>query len=259
MNYTKAIKMRKSNNKPYLSIVIPAYNEELNLKNGVLEEVADYLKGAFYSWEVIVVDDGSIDSTREYVKKFIQKMAGWKLIENQHGGKALTVMTGLLASSGEIALFTDMDQATPIWGVEKFFDKFSEGYDIVIGSRVGRKGAPFLRKLTAWGFATLRNIFLGLPFLDTQCGFKAFNKKSREVIFPKMSNSWSKMRAKGAAVHAGFDIETLFIARKLGFKITAVDVDWHHVGSERVQLIKDSLDAVRDMFRILWNDLKGKY
>lgn len=244
---------------PYLSIVIPAYNEEANLKKGVLDEVWGYLKKIDYSYEVLIVDDGSSDNTLELIGKFIKGKNNFKLIKNSHGGKALAVMTGLLSAKGEIALFTDMDQATPLSEVGKFFPKFNEGYDIVIGSRRGRKGAPILRKLTAWGFAILRNIILGLPFPDTQCGFKAFNRKSREAIFPNLKSQWEAMKARGAAVNAGFDVETLFIARKSGFKIAEVDVNWHHVGSERVQIIKDSLDAIRDMLRIRWNDWMGKY
>ena len=90
-------------------------------------------------------------------------------------------------------------------------------------------------------------------------GFKAFNKKSRELVFTKMLGDWRNMRAKGAAVNAGFDVETLFSAKKLGFNIAEVNVNWHYVGTERVQLINDSIEAVKDMLRIRWNDLNGKY
>lgn len=242
-----------------LSVIIPAYNEMENIKKGALNEVALYLKTVSYTYEVIIVDDGSIDGTRILVKNFVKGRDKWRVIENVHGGKALTVMTGLIAARGDIALFTDMDQATPLSEIGKIIPKFNEGCDIVIGSRTDRKGAPVLRKLAAAGFVLLRNLILGLPFTDTQCGFKAFNKKSREVIFPQLEKSWEKMRARGAAVHAGFDVETLFVARKLGFKIAAVEVAWHHVGSERVQLIKDSIDAIRDMLRIRFNDFLGKY
>lgn len=242
-----------------LSVVIPAYNEETNLEKEVLNEVVDFLRNVGYQYEVIVVDDGSTDRTKEFVKKFIKGKKNFRLIENEHGGKALAVMTGLLATKGEVALFTDMDQATPLPEVENFFPKFEEGFDIVIGSRSGRKGAPFIRKLAAWGFALSRNIVLGLPFKDTQCGFKAFNKRSRIAIFPKMKERWEKNRAEGAAVHAGFDVETLFIARKMGLKIAEVPTEWHFVGTERVQLVRDAIDAIRDMLRIRWNEIVGKY
>lgn len=242
-----------------LSIIIPAYNEAKNIKNGVLNLVSEYLKGVDYTYEVIIVDDGSLDKTAEEVEQFIKEKKNWRFIRADHGGKALTVMRGLMEAKGEIAVFTDMDQATPLNQIEKFFPKFSEGLDIAIGSRHGREGAPALRKLTAWGFASLQNIILGLPFTDTQCGFKAFNEKSRQEVFGKMMGEWKKQKAAGAAVNAGFDVEALFLAKKLGFKIAEVPVEWHYVGTKRVNLLKDSLEAVKDMLRIRWNDLIGKY
>lgn len=242
-----------------LSIIIPAYNEAKNIKNGVLNLVSEYLKEVDYTYEVIIVDDGSLDKTAEEVEQLIKEKKNWRFIKAEHGGKALTVMGGLMEAKGEIAVFTDMDQATPLNQIEKFFPKFSAGHDIVIGSRHGREGAPLSRKLTAWGFAFFRNIILGLPFSDTQCGFKAFNKVSRETVFKKMKNNWEKSKVSGAAVNAGFDVEALFLAKKLGFKIAEVPVEWHYVGTKRVNLLKDSLEAVKDMLRIRWNDLTGKY
>ena len=244
---------------PKLSIVIPSYNEEKNLGKGALEEVAAYLKGVDYSYEMIIIDDGSTDKSADLIKKKIRGKGNFRLIENRHGGKAITVMTGLMEAKGEIALFTDMDQATPLREIEKFLPKFEEGYDIVIGSRTGRKGAPLFRKFGAVGFSILRNIILGLPYKDTQCGFKAFNKKSIEAIFPKIKNEWGVVHFKGGAVNAGFDVEVLYFARKLGFKIAEVEVDWKYVDTERVQVVKDSAAAVYDMLRIRWNDLIGKY
>ncbi len=242
-----------------LSIIIPVYNEIRNLKKGVLDEVWDYLKGVDFSYEVLVVDDGSTDGSREIIKKEIKDKSNFRLIENRHGGKAYTVMIGLLAARGEIALFTDMDQATPLKEWRNLSPKFEEGFDIVIGSRHGRKGAPILRKLTAWGFSVARNILLGLPFNDTQCGFKAFTKKAIEEIFPKIKNEWGVLHFKGGAVNAGFDVEILYLAKKLGFRIAEVEVEWHYVGTERVQVVKDSLAAIYDMLRIRWDDFKGKY
>lgn len=242
-----------------LSVVIPAHNESKNLQNGVLNQVYDYLKTVDYSYEVIIVDDGSTDKTAEIIKRLIKDKPNFKLLENEHGGKALTVISGLLAAKGEIALFTDMDQATPLNQVEKFFPKFEEGFNIVIGSRHGREGAPFLRQLMSSGFTLLRNIILGLPFSDTQCGFKAFDEKSRQVIFPKMQQLWKDRRAHGAAVNAGFDVETLFLSKKMGFKIAEADVIWHYVGSKKVNAVKDSIEAVKDMLRIRLRDLNGGY
>lgn len=242
-----------------LSVIIPAYNEEENLKNGVLLQVEDYLKTTNYTYEVLIVDDGSSDKTVELVEQTIKNKENFSLIKNKHQGKATTVMTGLLESTGEIAIFTDMDQATPISEIEKFLPKFNEGYDIVIGSRSGRKGAPLIRKLLAWGFAVLRGIILGLPFKDTQCGFKAFNRRSVETIFPKIKDEWGILHTKGGAVNAGFDVEVLYLAKKYSFKIAEVPVEWNYVDTERVQVVKDALAAIYDMLRIRVSDLRGKY
>ena len=242
-----------------LSVVIPAYNEQANLQKGALGRVAEYLKTVDYSYEVIIVDDGSSDSTVDIIEKEIVDKQGFKLIKNPHGGKALAVITGLEKAQGEVAIFSDMDQATPLSEIEKFFPKFDEGYDIVIGSRLGRKGAPAMRKIAAWGFSLLRGIILGLPFRDTQCGFKAFNKKSREKIVPKIKSEWGVIHFQGGAVNAGFDVELLYLAKKYGFTIAEVSVEWNYVDTERVQVIKDALAAIYDMLRIRINDFKGKY
>lgn len=248
-----------------LSVVIPAYNESINLKMGVLDRVGNYLENLKISYEVLVVDDGSEDQTKEIIKKFISKNQNFKLIESQHRGKAMAVITGMEKSAGEIVLFTDMDQATPINQIEKFMPKFSakdgpaSGWDIVIGSRHGRHGAPLIRKLSAWGFSVLRRLILGLPFSDTQCGFKAFSKSSINKILPKIKNEWGTIHFKGGAVNAGFDVELLYLANKYGFKIAEIEVEWNYVDTERVQIIKDALAAIYDMLRIRWNELIGKY
>lgn len=240
-----------------LSIVIPAYNEAKNLAGGVLSKVLEYTDELIEPFEVIIVDDGSTDQTIELVRQQVAGKKGYRLIENQHGGKAITVMTGMLAAEGEIILFTDMDQATPLKEVEKFYPKFAEGYDIVIGSRRGRKGAPLIRQIYARGFTLLRTIILGLPFSDTQCGFKAFNNKSVQGIFPGLLRQWQKTKHGGAAVNAGFDIEMLFLAKKKGFRIAEVPVEWHYIGSERVK-IGSAVEAFKDIFRIRLQDLKGR-
>ncbi len=245
--------------KIYLSIIIPSYNESKNLKKGSLEKVYEYLKKQKYTYEVIIVDDGSSDDSADLIKKEIKEYRNFKLIENPHGGKAKAVMTGFMNSKGEIALFTDMDQATPISEIEKFLPKFEDGFNLVIGSRKGRKGAPLIRKITAWGFSLLRGIILGLPFSDTQCGFKAFNRASIDKIFPVIKEEWGIVHFKGGAVNAGFDVELLYLAKKYGFKISEVEVSWSYVDTERVQVVKDGLAAIYDMFRIRVNDLRGKY
>ncbi|MGD9639549.1 MAG: glycosyltransferase [Alphaproteobacteria bacterium] len=243
-----------------VSIVVPSYNETIEVKRKAIEEIDNFFKKQNYSYEVVIVDDGSTNNTLPEVKNLIEGRQGFRLIENEHSGKAITVMTGLLNSRGDIAIFTDMDQATPIYEIDKLMPKFNAGFDVVIGSRKGRKGAPLTRKLAAWGFSVIRTIFLGLPFKDTQCGFKAFNRKSIELIFPQLLNRWKAMKAKGAAVNAGFDVEVLFLAKKNNLKIAEVAVEWHHVENlKQVHLLNDSLEALKDILRIRWNDLKGEY
>ncbi len=242
-----------------LSVVIPAYKEIENLKSGVLDEVDNYLKEVDYSYEVLIVDDGSPDETAKVAEEMSKGKKGFTVIKNPHGGKALTVISGMQKTQGEISVFTDMDQATPIDQIERFFPKFEEGYDIVIGQRTQRKGAPLVRKLAAFVFSLLRGIILGLPFKDTQCGFKAFNQKAIKEVFPEMEKIWKDKVSKGAAVNAGFDVEMLFLARKKGFRIAEVPVEWRHVGTERVQLVKDAIEAIKDMLRIRSNDLQGRY
>lgn len=247
--------------KVFLSLVIPVYNEALNLQSQHLAQIENYLGAQHFTYEVVLVDDGSIDNTVELIKNQIKEKSHFRLIENSHGGKAITVMTGLLESVGEIAVFTDMDQATPIHQLEKIIPRFRAGYDIVIGSRHGRAGAPLIRKISAWGFSFLRNLILGLPFLDTQCGFKGFTRNAINQIFLFLLPQWEKMNTGGggSAVNAGFDIETLFLAKKKNLKIDEVPVEWHFVGTERVQIIKDAFEAIQDMVRIRRNSIRGFY
>lgn len=242
-----------------LTVIIPSYNEAVNLKKGVLSEVRNFLEKSKLNYEVIIVDDGSSDDSKGIIEKYISEKKEFRLIENSHGGKAIAVITGMQSAQGEVILFTDMDQATPLDQIERFIPKFEGGYDIVIGSRQGRRGAPLVRKLSAWGFSVLRGIILGLPFKDTQCGFKAFSKDTVDKIIPRIKHEWGVVHFKGGAVNAGFDVELLYLAKKYGFKIAEVPVEWKYVDTERVQVIKDALAAIYDMLRIRWNDLAGKY
>lgn len=244
-----------------VSIVIPAYNEEKNLEKNVLQEVYDYLRRQKYSWEVLIVDDGSTDQTADICETFAKKKQNFHVLREVHRGKGGTVIAGMLASKGEIVLFTDMDQATPIHEFEKLLNEFRKGSDIVIGSRSGRKGANIVRKIMAYGFMTLRTLLLRLPFRDTQCGFKAFKKQTIKPIFERMK-VFKERTAEGSAVTAGFDLEVLYIARKLGFTISEVTVNWEEKGDRGnygVNPIKDSLDGLKDLLRVRINAFTGKY
>lgn len=248
--------------KYFLSVVIPAFNEVKSLKGGNLKKVYEYLKIQKYTWEVLIVDDGSTDETFSLARNFAESHHGFRVIRQVHRGKGRTVISGMLKTKGDIVLFTDMDQATPIVEIDKLLPKFDQGYDIVIGSRAGRKGANAIRKIMAYGFIALRTLILRLPFSDTQCGFKAFSKRVINPIIKKMKVFKKDEFVSGAAVTAGFDLELLYIARKLGYKIAEVPVDWEEKGTRGdfgVNPIKDSWDGFRDLMRVRINAIKGEY
>ncbi|MCX6792158.1 MAG: glycosyltransferase [Candidatus Gottesmanbacteria bacterium] len=203
-----------------LSVVIPAYNEETNIRLGALDKVSRFLERASYQWEAIIVDDGSTDGTRELLDAFVKANPGFSVIHNPHQGKASTVITGMLGSHGSIVLFTDLDQATPITELAKVLPWFEKGYDVVIGSRSGqRQGAPFTRRVMARGFMILRGIILGLRGIgDTQCGFKAFKNAVAKDIFHRLKLYGEVHIVSGSMVTAGFDIEMLFLAKKNGIQ-----------------------------------------
>lgn len=245
----------------FLSVVIPCYNEETNIRKGKINEVIAYLSKRKYAWELLIVDDGSSDKSLFLLKKIIKNYKNIRLIENNHQGKAATVISGMLTSQGRYVLFTDLDQATPISEIEKLLPFFQRGYDIVIGSRKNqRRGAPFVRALMGPGFTLLRRILLGmLRISDTQCGFKAFKREVAQIIFKKLKLYKEKNKVEGSQVTAGFDVELLYLAQKLGFKIKEVVVKWHYVETRRVNPIRDSYLAFLDLLKIRLNSLRGFY
>src|SRR3989304_3530510 len=139
--------------KIYLTVTIPCYNEEANLKRGVLKEIYDFLKAKDFGWEAIISDDGSTDASRNIAKKQIKSWDNFKLLENPHGGKPSTLLYGIKKSQGKYILFTDMDQSTPIGELDKLLPYLNKGYEVVIGSRgLVRKNFPLYRRLGAMGF-----------------------------------------------------------------------------------------------------------
>jgi len=245
-----------------LSIVIPNFNEKENLDRGVLEEVYTYLKKVSYDYEVIISDDGSTDGSREIAEVFSRSHSGFRVLPNPHGGKAKAVYAGIKAAKGEIVLFTDMDQSTPLKEVEKLLPWFDEDYTVVFGSRgKARANFPWYRQLTSWGFRFVRGLFLLRDVVDTQCGFKAFNTDVAKKIFPMLSVMSDKKVSKGWSVSA-FDVELLFLAEKFGNKLKEVDVEWKDedtsTGKDK-RFIKESTDMLKQILGVKINDLKGMY
>ena len=245
----------------FLSVVIPSFDEMANLQKGVLDKVEHFLSKHVPSYEVIIVDDGSKDGSIEFTKKFVRDNSHFRLIENPHLGKGGTVVSGMLAAKGEYVLFSDMDQATPIEELDKLLPCFKEGYDIVIGSRQQRKGAPFSRKLMARGMVFLRSLIVGISEIsDTQCGFKMFTRESAQRLFKRMKDiHLNSSKISGSSVSAGFDVELLFLAQKMGYKIKEVPVNWLYVETRRVSPLRDSIGGFLDLIKIKTKDLRGEY
>jgi glycosyltransferase involved in cell wall biosynthesis len=244
-----------------VSIIIPAYNEETNIRLGALDKVSRFLEHQSYAWEAIIVDDGSKDNTGELLDAFVKINPGFSVLHNMHQGKASTVITGILKSHGSIVLFTDLDQATPISEVKNILPWFEKGYDVVIGSRSGtRQGAPLTRRVMARGFMILRGMFLGLRgIVDTQCGFKAFRSSVARDIFGRLKLYGTRHAVSGSMVTSGFDIEVLFLAKQLGYKIKEVPVEWHYVETRRVNPVVDSIQGLMDILKIRINAWRGLY
>jgi len=157
-----------------LSIIIPCYNEENNIKNGVLNEVFDFLKTQKFNWEVLICNDESTDNSLKLIEYFVSKHQGFRILDLPHGGKPSAVWGGIKEAKYPVVLFTDMDQSTPLKEVIKLMPFFDKGYDVVIGSRgVSREGNTFIRKIMARGFLMGRRLVLLPKIIDTQCGFKA--------------------------------------------------------------------------------------
>lgn len=246
---------------PYLSVIIPSYNESKNFARGTLDQVVSYLKQQSYTWEVVLTDDGSTDGTIELLESFAKKHAGVRVLKNAHQGKGPTVSAGMLAGQGEYRLFTDFDQSTPLSELDRFMPFIADGYDIVIGSRAlqgaHRKDEPFHRHLMGQGFNFLVQLVAVPGISDTQCGFKLFSAKAAEDLFPRLQVYRGQQRQD--AFTGAFDVELLLLARKFGYTIAEVPVEWNHHETDRVNPIKDSLRMLIDIFKIRWNAFRRQY
>ena len=245
-----------------LSVVIPCYDEMANLQKGVLDKVQHFLQKEKYAYEVIIVDDGSKDGSIGFIEAFCKENENFSIIKNQHSGKAGAVATGVLAAKGEIVLFTDMDQATPIEELHNFLPFIDKGFDVVIGSRNNRRqGAPWTRKFISKSAVVLRKLLVGLPEIsDTQCGFKMFTQKAANDLFKQLSDIHHGFQVvSGSNVSAGLDMELLYLTKKKGYKIKEVPVRWLHVETRRVNPLGSSVAGLIDLLIIKKNIIAGVY
>lgn len=245
-----------------ISLIIPCYNEELNIQKGVLDKIGNYVHHVPAIKEVIISDDGSTDSTKTLIKKeYLTEYPIFKLLENEHKGKAQTLISAILCAKSDYVLFTDIDLATPIEEVEKMIHEIELNTDIIIGSRNNtRKGAPLTRKIMALGFIFIRNFIIGLKNIkDTQCGFKAFRTIAAKKIIHSLVVFKKSQGVEGSSVSAGFDLEFLFLASKMGFSITEIPVVWKHVETKNVHFLNDTVETLQDILRIKYYDITGAY
>jgi len=245
---------------PLLSVVIPAYNEAKNFRAGLLTPALEYLSRQKYAWEVIFVDDGSTDDTPKLLSALVKKTPHTRLVTIAHGGKAAAVTAGVLASVGTYVLFTDFDQSTPLSMSAKFLSAHKKGADVVIGVRGGEsatKSDSLVRKIRSWAFLTLVQI-VALPGIkDSQCGFKSFTDQSAKKIFSSLQVSGTG-KVSGGYMGA-FDVEVLFLAKKFGYRIDQLPVDWIKIPSEKLNIWREPLMMVRDTFKVRSYDILGKY
>jgi dolichyl-phosphate beta-glucosyltransferase len=253
------------NEPPFLSVVIPAYKEETRISD-TLRTVVDYLTRQEYTSEIIVVDDGSPDGTRQVVQSFIEAHEGTPpvtLIENDHRGKGYTVRTGMLHGNGRYVLFTDADLATPISEVGKMIGSLETGSDIAIGTREGigaeRLNEPFYRHLMGRIFNLLVRLISGLQFEDTQCGFKGFRREVAQDLFSRVQLYGADAKQiKGGAV-TGFDVEVLYLALQAGYHIEEIPVKWRYGAKSKVNPLVDSARMFLDVLKVRWMALNGVY
>lgn len=237
-----------------LSIVIPAYNEESRLPK-TLASVFAYLQSLPDRAEVIVVDDGSTDRTPEIVNSLRKEHAELRLVSNgTNRGKGYSVRHGMLESLGEIALFSDADLSTPIEEAGKLLAALREkGFDAAIGSRAVDRALievhqSIIREQAGIFFNRLVRWIMGIPFSDTQCGFKAFRREKARIIFEQQH-----------VERFGFDPEILFLAKRNGLRVAEIPVRWRHDSASKVNVVGDGIGMFLELLVIRWNALRGRY
>lgn len=237
----------------FISVIIPTYNEESRIGES-LSKITNYMENQGHRYEIILVDDGSCDNTVDAVKIFSAKNRDMRLIQNERNvGKGYSVKKGVLDANGEYILFSDADLSTPIEEIEKLLKYLEEGYEVTIGSRDlpdsdVRLRQPFYREFSGKIFNLIARSITLLGIRDTQCGFKCFKKDAAKTIF-------SRQRLDGFS----FDVEILYIAKKMRYKIKEVPVVWINSNPSSVSLSKDSIQMFIDLLKIRINECIGRY
>ncbi len=229
---------------PFLSVVIPAFNEESRISH-TLSQVVDYLTARDYTWEIVVADDGSRDATAGLVDQVIIDHPNIQILRLPHRGKGWAVKNGMLAARGEYRLLCDADLSVPIAQVERLLPPLGPGSDIVLGSReapgAARIGEPARRHLMGRLFNLLVSRLAVPGLADTQCGFKCFRGAAAEDLYPRQTMD-------GFA----FDVELLYLARKRGLTFAEVGVDWYYRSQSKVRPVRDSFAMTLDLLKIRW-------
>ncbi len=236
----------------FLSVIIPAYNEEHRLRP-TLELVAAYLAAQPYSSEIVVSDDGSRDGTVALVKAFAgEERAAVRLVENPHHGKGSAVRAGMLAAHGDYRFMCDADLAMPVEEVARFLPPALGSVDVAIGTREGEGARRFneslFTHLRGRAFNMVAQLLLVPGINDTQCGFKCFTAAAAELLF-------ERQRLDGFA----FDVEVLFIARQQGLRVQEVPITWVHDTRTTVRSLRHSWHMLLDVLRVRWDAWRGRY
>ena len=245
------------------SIIIPCYNEEQRIIS-TLNTIVSFMNSYNPSFEIIIVDDGSKDSSVQLIKNYISSRENIYLVENPHKGKGYAVRTGVLMSVGKYILMSDADLATPIDEIKRLLIWIEDNnYDIAIASREGlgasRSDEPFLRHLMGRVFNLLIKIIVGLFYKDTQCGFKLFKGEQAREMFNRLILFGDSSKIVKHPKVTAFDVEVLVIAKNDGLKVKEIPVAWTYVPTKRVSAIRDSLLMLLEISKIRINDLLGKY
>ena len=238
-----------------ITIVIPAYNEEGNIRVGKLKMARDFCQIMGYS--LLVVDDGSTDMTPD-----LTRCLAIRLVKISHAGKAGAVIEGIRAdAASDVVVVMDMDQAVPIEQVTDLVEPIVAGEaDIVIGNRgLRRAGAPLSRYILSWGHMALRYILTGLSLHDTQCGFKAFKTAAALETLQHLVIYDAPKPSSGPNVSSGFDVEMLLVAKRLGYQIVEVPVEWHYQETRRVHAVRDAYRGALGLVGIAAARLTGQY